>query len=99
MGGSDPEDPRYDAKTREVKRALDDAHNRVRVSIEEALNRGENLDGLEMKADNLVSDAELFHSTSRQTRRMMCWNNMRNKIILIVIGIACTGLIIWWAAS
>jgi hypothetical protein len=52
-----------------------------------ALSRGEQLEDLQNKAENLESQSKQFQKGSTQLKQKMCWENYRN--LLIIIAIIC----------
>lgn len=49
------------------------------------LERGEKIELLVDKTDNLRFQADKFHKTGRQLRNKMWWQSMKMKIIILVI--------------
>jgi hypothetical protein len=62
-----------------------------------AIDRGNKLDTLDEKSQQLMLDSEEFQSKSRNVRRMMCKRNARFAILGGVIVAVVIGLIIYFA--
>ena len=65
-------------------------------NIEKVLERGEKIELLVDKTDNLRFQADKFHKTGRQLRSRMWWQNAKMKIIIVLILIL-VGVIIFCA--
>lgn len=81
-------DPFYNVKekTEEVKQIMQD-------TINTALNRGENLQWINDKANHLENHASIFNRVSEQVKKKMCVENVKIQIIIILIIIGALGLI------
>ena len=56
-------------------------------NIERVLERGEKIELLVDKTDNLRFQADRFHKTGRSLRSKMWWQNMKVKLLILVIVI------------
>jgi len=85
-------------KVAEVQRKVDDVKNVMVQNIEQVLARGERIEDLVDKTDQLRFQAETFQKQSRTVRRNLAWQNLKMKLIvvslvlvvlLVIILIAC----------
>jgi len=56
-------------------------------NIERVLERGEKIELLVDKTDNLRFQADRFHKTGRSLRSKMWWQNMKVKLLILIIVI------------
>ncbi|CAF4157029.1 unnamed protein product, partial [Adineta steineri] len=71
-----------------LQNQVDEVTDVMRNNIGIALKRGEALDQLEQKAENLTSETERFSYRSKQLKKKYWWKNLRMWIILgIVVAI------------
>lgn len=91
-------------KVVEVQRRVDDVKNVMVQNIEQVLARGEKIEDLVDKTDQLRFQAESFQKQSQSVRRSLAWQNMKMKLIvislvlvvlLIIILVACNSLGCW----
>lgn len=64
-------------------------------SPELAIQRGEKIEDLENKSDDLARGANEFNRGAKGIKQMYCRRNLRNNIIIFVIVVTILGLIIW----
>lgn len=77
--------PEEISKVAAVQKKVDEVKNIMVENIERVLERGEKIELLVDKTDNLRFQADKFHKTGRQLRSRMWWQSMRMKIIIVVI--------------
>ncbi|CAF3777572.1 unnamed protein product [Adineta steineri] len=83
-----------------LQNQVDEVTDVMRNNIGIALKRGEALDQLEQKAENLTSETERFSYRSKQLKKKYWWKNLRMWIILgIVVAIVIIIIIIAAVAS
>ncbi|CAF1115642.1 unnamed protein product [Adineta steineri] len=83
-----------------LQNQVDEVTDVMRNNIGIALKRGEALDQLEQKAENLTSETERFSYRSKQLKKKYWWKNLRMWIILgIVVAIIIIIIIIAAVAS
>lgn len=85
--------PEEYSKVASVQKKVDEVKNIMSENIEKVLERGEKLDLLVDKTDNLMFEADRFQKSGRQLRRKFWWQNMKMKlvmglVIILVIVIA-----------
>ncbi|KAK2707560.1 vesicle-associated membrane protein 7-like [Artemia franciscana] len=94
-------DPKESDKIVKVKEDVDELRNIMVQNIESLTTRGERLELLINKADNLNASSVTFSSTSRHLARSMFWKNIKiwafSSLLLLVIiyfivSMACGGL-------
>jgi len=72
-------------KVAAVQKRVDEVKNIMVDNIEKVLERGEKIELLVDKSENLRDRANQFQTTGRQLRRKMWWNNVKIKIFLAVL--------------
>jgi vesicle-associated membrane protein 72 len=82
------------SKLARVQNQVDDIKGIMRENIDKVLNRGEQLEVLVDKTDNLRNQASEFRQTGTQVRRKMWIQNMKIKLIVLGIIIALILIII-----
>ncbi|XP_078072945.1 vesicle-associated membrane protein 8 [Mustelus asterias] len=73
---------------------VDDVRGIMSQNIEKVLERGERLDDLIIKTDDLQATADSFQKTSTKIARKMWWKNTKMIIIIVVIVVVIIILII-----
>jgi len=72
-------------KVAAVQKKVSEVKNIMVDNIEKVLERGEKIELLVDKTDNLRFQADKFHKTGKQLRSKMWWQNMRLKITIVVV--------------
>ncbi|KAB5590867.1 Synaptobrevin/VAMP-like protein [Ceratobasidium theobromae] len=86
-------DPRPNKKTAEIQQQIDDTVGIMRENITRVAERGERLDVLQDKTDNLAVNAQGFRRGANRVRKNMWWKDMKMRII-IAIGVVILLVII-----
>ncbi|QRW07527.1 Synaptobrevin [Ceratobasidium sp. AG-Ba] len=89
----EPGRPAGNAKTAAIQQQIDDTVGIMRENITRVAERGERLDVLQDKTDNLAVNAQGFRRGANRVRKNMWWKDMKMRII-IAIGIAILIVII-----
>lgn len=79
------EHPQELTKTTAVQKQVDGVKNVMVQNIERVLERGEKLEVLVEKSDNLNTSADRFKKTGRQLRSKMWWQNMKMKLLVVIL--------------
>ncbi|KIM80166.1 hypothetical protein PILCRDRAFT_822686 [Piloderma croceum F 1598] len=79
------------AKTAAIQAQIDDTVGIMRENITKVAERGERLDSLQDKTDNLAVSAQGFRRGANRVRKNMWWKDMKMRLI---IGVAVTIIII-----
>ncbi|KZW00801.1 synaptobrevin [Exidia glandulosa HHB12029] len=79
------------AKTAAIQAQIDDTVGIMRDNIVKVAERGERLDSLHDKTDNLAVSAQTFRKGANRVRKNMWWKDMKMRII---IGVAIVILLI-----
>ncbi|KAI8473369.1 MAG: synaptobrevin-domain-containing protein [Monoraphidium minutum] len=74
--------PEEYSKVAGVQKKVDEVKNIMSDNIEKVLARGEKLDLLVDKTDNLMFEADRFVKSGRALRRKMWWNNCKMKVVM-----------------
>ncbi|KAJ3781344.1 synaptobrevin-like protein [Lentinula boryana] len=90
---SNPSGPSYggNAKTAAIQAQIDDTVEIMRDNISKVAERGERLDSLQDKTDNLAVSAQGFRRGANRVRKNMWWKDMKMRII---IGLAIAVIIV-----
>ncbi|KAL5116192.1 Vesicle membrane receptor protein (v-SNARE) [Pleosporales sp. CAS-2024a] len=80
--GAEPQhgNHRTDAINQEIKAATD----AMKRNVEQLNDRGERLDSLQNKTDNLATSAQGFRRGANRVRKQMWWKDMKMRMCLIV---------------
>ncbi|RYP24211.1 hypothetical protein DL765_000706 [Monosporascus sp. GIB2] len=81
------------ARTQALQEEIDNTVNVMRKNVEMVSQRGERLDALQDKTDNLAVSAQGFRRGANRVRKQMWWKDMKMRMCLI-IGIIVLILII-----
>ncbi|KAL3146690.1 hypothetical protein ABBQ32_000917 [Trebouxia sp. C0010 RCD-2024] len=79
------EHPEELTKVAAVQKKVDEVKNIMVDNIERVLERGEKIELLVDKTDNLRFQADKFHKTGRQLRSKMWWQNMKMKVLVVLV--------------
>ncbi|KAJ3828627.1 synaptobrevin-domain-containing protein [Lentinula raphanica] len=90
---SNPSGPSHggNAKTAAIQAQIDDTVEIMRDNISKVAERGERLDSLQDKTDNLAVSAQGFRRGANRVRKNMWWKDMKMRII---IGLAIAVIIV-----
>ncbi|KAK3687058.1 Vesicle membrane receptor protein (v-SNARE) [Vermiconidia calcicola] len=67
-----------------LKKEIDDAVDKMRTNITKVGERGERLDALQDKTDNLATQANGFRRGANRVRKQMWWKDMKMRMCIIV---------------
>ncbi|KAI9826982.1 MAG: SNAP receptor, synaptobrevin [Sarea resinae] len=81
--GASPHSPNND-RMRVLQNQIDDTVGVMRDNINKVSDRGERLDTLQDKTDNLAVSAQGFKRGANRVRKQMWWKDVRMRICLIV---------------
>ena len=76
--------PKKNSLTEELKKEIDQAVGQMRNNITKVGERGERLDNLQDKTDNLATQANGFRRGANRVRKQMWWKDMKMRICIIV---------------
>jgi len=76
--------PRGNAKTQAIQQQIDDTVGIMRENITKVAERGQRLDELQDKTDNLAVSAQGFKKGANRVRKAMWWKDMKMRIIIAV---------------
>ncbi|TFK70235.1 synaptobrevin [Pluteus cervinus] len=85
--GSNPSGPSAggNAKTAAIQQQIDDTVGIMRENITKVAERGERLESLQGKTDNLAVSAQGFRRGANRVRKNMWWKDMKMRIIIGVV--------------
>ncbi|KDE02785.1 synaptobrevin like 1 [Microbotryum lychnidis-dioicae p1A1 Lamole] len=81
------------SKTAAIQAQIDDTVGIMRENITKVAERGERLDALQDKTDNLAQSAQGFRKGANRVRKQMWWKDMKMRL-LIGVGIAVLVVVI-----
>ncbi|KAJ0424359.1 synaptobrevin-domain-containing protein [Aspergillus carlsbadensis] len=73
-----------DNRTREIDRKIQETVDTMRSNIFKVSERGERLDSLQDKTDNLAVSAQGFRRGANRVRKQMWWKDMKMRVCLII---------------
>ncbi|XP_016360451.1 vesicle-associated membrane protein 8-like [Sinocyclocheilus anshuiensis] len=92
-------EPQAPGKLNQVQDQVNDVKVILKDNINKVLERGERLDDLIGKTDDLQATADSFQRTSTRVARKMWWRNTKMMIIIGVVVLAIIILIILLATK
>ncbi|KAL3897499.1 MAG: hypothetical protein SGCHY_003375 [Lobulomycetales sp.] len=72
-------------KVNEVQREVDEVIGVMQNNIDKVVTRGEKLDALQDKTDDLQQGAMQFKKGATKVRKQMWWKDMKLKMIIVLI--------------
>jgi vesicle-associated membrane protein 4 len=72
------------ARTQALQAQIDDTVGVMRDNINKVSQRGERLDALQDKTDNLAVSAQGFRRGANRVRKQMWWKDMKMRVCIIV---------------
>ena len=82
-------------KIQDIENQIQDVKNQVSRNIDKALERGENIDSLSDKSQNLENQSLIFRNESNRISRLERCRYYKNNIIVGIIVLIIFGIIIW----
>lgn len=86
--------PKSSEKIQAVQSQVQDVVGVMKQNIDKVVERGDCLDDLQDKSDNLADGARNFSNRAVRLRKKMWWNNLRTKIFIALILIVLILIII-----
>ncbi|KIW57127.1 hypothetical protein PV05_05723 [Exophiala xenobiotica] len=83
-GGQEGAQPAGNQRTAALQAQIDDTVGVMRENINKVSQRGERLDSLQDKTDNLAVSAQGFRRGANRVRKQMWWKDMKMRMCLIV---------------
>jgi vesicle-associated membrane protein 4 len=74
-------------RTAALQAQIDDTVGVMRENINKVSQRGERLDSLQDKTDNLAVSAQGFRRGANRVRKQMWWKDMKMRVCLVVVVI------------
>lgn len=90
---NNPSGAKGNQKTQAIQAQIDDTVGIMRENITKVAERGERLDALQNKTDNLAVSAQGFRRGANRVRKQMWWKDMKMRIF-IALGVIVLLLII-----
>ncbi|KAJ5860251.1 Synaptobrevin [Penicillium soppii] len=81
-------------RTAELQEQIDNTVGVMRENINKVSQRGENLDALQDKTDNLAVSAQGFRRGANRVRKDMWWKDMKMRVCLVICVIVLLIVII-----
>lgn len=86
------------SRTAQIQAQIDETVGVMRENINKVNERGENLDSLQNKTDNLAVSAQGFRRGANQVRKRMWWKDVKMRVVIILAIVALLCVIIIPAA-
>ncbi|KAJ5166252.1 Synaptobrevin [Penicillium canariense] len=86
--------PNGNQRTAALQAQIDDTVGVMRENINKVSQRGERLDSLQDKTDNLAVSAQGFRRGANRVRKQMWWKDMKMRVCLVVCVIVLLVVII-----
>jgi vesicle-associated membrane protein 4 len=83
-GQAAPQQGGNNARTQALQAQIDDTVGVMRENINKVSQRGERLDNLQDKTDNLAVSAQGFRRGANRVRKQMWWKDMKMRMCLII---------------
>ncbi|PLB49286.1 synaptobrevin-domain-containing protein [Aspergillus steynii IBT 23096] len=83
-----------DPRTREIDKKIQETVDTMRSNIFKVSERGERLDSLQDKTDNLATSAQGFRRGANRVRKQMWWKDMKMRVCLVICVIILLVVII-----
>jgi len=93
QAGATQQGPAGNTRTAAIQQQIDDTVGIMRENINKVADRGERLDSLQDKTDNLAVSAQGFRRGANRVRKQMWWKDMKMRMC-IVVGIVILLVII-----
>ena len=81
-------------KIQEVELEIISAKEQVESVIINVIERGDKLEDIEQKSNNLANSANMFTKKANQVQNKMWWQNFKMKLLLFVFFIIIVGIVI-----
>ena len=81
-------------KTKQVQKEVDEVVGIMNENINKVMERGEKLDSLQMKTEDLQQGALQFKRGATRVRKQMWWKNMKLNLLIAVVVIIILLIII-----
>ena len=103
-GSSSPPDPYTpdtdaNSKTRLIQGQLEEVKVVMKDNIGKVIERGEAIEDLQDKSDDLYTHSFSFRNSSRKLRCQMWWKNCRVYLLGFLIAVVILVLILWAAGA
>ncbi|KAH8705627.1 synaptobrevin-domain-containing protein [Talaromyces proteolyticus] len=73
-----------DQRTAEIQNQIDDTVRQMKNNMQDLSERGERLDSLQDKTDNLAVSAQGFRRGANRVRKQMWWKDMKMRVCLVI---------------
>ena len=89
-----PKGSAHPQKTKQLQSQLDEVTEIMQKNIQTVLDRGEHLQNIQQKSQDLEQGATVFQTSSNRVRRKMWWQSMKLTLIIIAVVIVLLLVII-----
>ncbi|KHJ84140.1 Synaptobrevin [Oesophagostomum dentatum] len=86
--------PAQDARITDMRRQVDEVKNVMAANVASIMERGERLDSIERRTDELQASSANFKLTAHRVQRKMCMLNAKWTIISVIVAIIVACIII-----
>uniref|UniRef100_A0AC35U7A3 V-SNARE coiled-coil homology domain-containing protein n=1 Tax=Rhabditophanes sp. KR3021 TaxID=114890 RepID=A0AC35U7A3_9BILA len=81
----DSENPQQSNRVNQLKSQVEEVKNVMNDNIRQIIERGERLEDVENRANNLSASSQTFQMSARSVQRKMWWKNIKWTFIMIVV--------------
>ncbi|KAL6739246.1 hypothetical protein Aduo_012722 [Ancylostoma duodenale] len=86
--------PNQDARITDMRRQVDEVKNVMAANVASIMERGERLDSIERRTDELQASSANFKMTAHRVQRKMCMMNAKWTVISVLFGIVVAAVVI-----
>lgn len=86
---SDPKNDKFTA----INQSINEVTEVMRENMDKVLQRGERIDNIHGKSEDLVNQAQTFESKANELKKKLCWRNAK-LTVMVVLGVGIAILII-----
>ena len=82
----------------DIRSQVNEVTNIMRQNISSVLDRGEALEDIVTRANDLQATTDVFHRQTTHINRQLYWRNMKMRICVILVVLSIFAIIIIWAS-
>ncbi|EYC38142.1 hypothetical protein Y032_0740g1974 [Ancylostoma ceylanicum] len=86
--------PNQDTRISDMRRQVDEVKNVMAANVASIMERGERLDSIERRTDELQASSANFKLTAHRVQRRMCMMNAKWTVISVLFGIVVAAVVI-----
>ncbi|RCN35533.1 Synaptobrevin [Ancylostoma caninum] len=94
LQASNSQRPNQDVRISDMRRQVDEVKNVMAANVASIMERGERLDSIERRTDELQASSANFKMTAHRVQRKMCMMNAKWTVISVLFGIVVAAVVI-----